>query len=172
MLHTRSEFMDVKTVSPASPVTYSNSGTHAAPANLKEVETVPLPVVAVELPSAATPQPLKSARDIAYELAGEAVRYDPVAIAAQYRNRPLQVWGRLLSVVWTFFSFAFSLWFDKKTGRSAANEKRRAARLREILSQLGPAFIKIGQALSTRPDLVPPLYLVELSLLSCISSSP
>ena len=31
--------------------------------------------------------------------------------------------------------------------------------------QLGPAFIKIGQALSTRPDLAPATYLDELSVL-------
>ncbi|WP_373537491.1 ABC1 kinase family protein [Microcoleus sp.] len=158
--------MDVKTVSPATPLTYSNSGTHTALQNLQEIETVPLQAVEVELETVAvTPEPLKSAKDIAYELAGEAVRYDPAAIAAQYRNRPLQVWGRLSSVVWTFFSFAFSLWWDKKRGRTAANQKRRAVRLREILSQLGPAFIKIGQALSTRPDLVPPAYLEELTTL-------
>jgi predicted unusual protein kinase regulating ubiquinone biosynthesis (AarF/ABC1/UbiB family) len=30
---------------------------------------------------------------------------------------------------------------------------------------LGPAYIKVGQALSTRPDLVPPLYLEELTRL-------
>jgi len=158
--------MDVKTVSPATPLTYSNSGTHPALGNLQEVKTVPLQAVQVELESAtATPEPLKSARDIAYELAGDAVRYDPVAISALYRNRPLQVWGRLSSVVWTFFSFAFSVWLDGKTGKTATNQKRRAARLREILSQLGPAFIKIGQALSTRPDLVPPTYLEELTTL-------
>lgn len=158
--------MDVKTVSPATPLTYSNSGTHTTLQNLQEIETVPLQAVEVELETVAvTPEPLKSAKDIAYELAGEAVRYDPAAIAAQYRNRPLQVWGRLSSVVWTFFSFAFSLWWDKKRGRTAANQKRRAVRLREILSQLGPAFIKIGQALSTRPDLVPPAYLEELTTL-------
>ena len=84
--------------------------------------------------SGALPEPLKSARDIAYELAGDAVRYDPVAIAALYRKRPLQVWGRLSSVVWTFFSFALSVWLDGKTGNTATNQKRRAARLREILA--------------------------------------
>ncbi|MEG5018986.1 MULTISPECIES: AarF/ABC1/UbiB kinase family protein [unclassified Microcoleus] len=158
--------MNVKTVSPASPPTYVNSGTQAVLSNLQDANTIPLQAVPVSLETElVTDDRLKSARDIAFELAGDAVRYDPVAIAALYRNRPLQVWGRLSSVVWTFFSFAFSVWFDGKTGRTATNEKRRAVRLREILGQLGPAFIKIGQALSTRPDLVPPVYLEELTTL-------
>lgn len=156
--------MNSKTVPPASPQTYSNSQTRAALGNLA-VETVSPQAVQVELETAATSELLKSARDIAAESAGDAVRYDPVAIAAQYSRRPLQVWGRLLSVVWTFFSFTLSLWWDTRRGKSAINEKRRAARLREILGQLGPAFIKIGQALSTRPDLVPPVYLEELTTL-------
>jgi predicted unusual protein kinase regulating ubiquinone biosynthesis (AarF/ABC1/UbiB family) len=33
------------------------------------------------------------------------------------------------------------------------------------LTGLGPAYIKVGQALSTRPDLVPPVFLEELALL-------
>ncbi|MCW5941903.1 MAG: AarF/ABC1/UbiB kinase family protein [Fimbriimonadaceae bacterium] len=38
-------------------------------------------------------------------------------------------------------------------------------RLRKALEELGTTFIKIGQMLSTRPDLVPPEYLAELSKL-------
>ena len=38
-------------------------------------------------------------------------------------------------------------------------------RLRLVLEELGTTFIKIGQVLSTRPDLVPPDYLAELSKL-------
>ncbi|KZV43068.1 hypothetical protein F511_04460 [Dorcoceras hygrometricum] len=41
----------------------------------------------------------------------------------------------------------------------------RAAELRKILVQLGPAYVKIAQAISSRPDLIPPSYLNELSLL-------
>lgn len=36
---------------------------------------------------------------------------------------------------------------------------------RKALEELGPTFVKLGQVLSTRPDLLPPAYISELSLL-------
>lgn len=41
----------------------------------------------------------------------------------------------------------------------------RGERLRMALEELGPVFVKFGQALSTRPDLVPPDIATELTLL-------
>jgi ubiquinone biosynthesis protein len=38
-------------------------------------------------------------------------------------------------------------------------------RLRLVLEELGPTFVKLGQLLSTRPDLLPPAYIAELSKL-------
>lgn len=38
-------------------------------------------------------------------------------------------------------------------------------RIRTAIEELGPTFIKLGQALSVRPDLVPPEFLVELARL-------
>lgn len=35
-------------------------------------------------------------------------------------------------------------------------------RLRIMLEELGPTFVKLGQVLSTRPDLLPPAYIAEL----------
>lgn len=35
----------------------------------------------------------------------------------------------------------------------------------QVLVDLGPAFVKIGQALSSRPDVLPPEYTTELELL-------
>ncbi|MEM8604674.1 MAG: AarF/ABC1/UbiB kinase family protein [Cyanobacteria bacterium P01_H01_bin.121] len=95
----------------------------------------------------------------------KALHYDPVAIAAKYRGQWLKVWGRCLAVLWPVLFFAFQLWLDRRWGSVERNELKRAAQLRELLTNLGPAFIKIGQALSTRPDLVPPLYLEELTKL-------
>ncbi|MHA7178459.1 ABC1 kinase family protein [Arthrobacter sp. Sr24] len=38
-------------------------------------------------------------------------------------------------------------------------------RVRRALEELGATFIKLGQVLSTRPDILPPAYLAELSKL-------
>lgn len=94
-----------------------------------------------------------------------AQRYDPAVIAAFYRGRLFQVLGRAFSIFWTFLLFVLSLWWDRQTNSIQRNESKRAVQLREILTRLGPAYIKVGQALSTRPDLVPPRYLEELTQL-------
>jgi predicted unusual protein kinase regulating ubiquinone biosynthesis (AarF/ABC1/UbiB family) len=94
-----------------------------------------------------------------------ALRYDPEAIAAYYRNRPLEVYRRFLAIVSPLISFFLGLWWDRKRNRVKVNERRRAIQLRDLLTRLGPAYIKIGQALSTRPDVVPPSYLEELGKL-------
>jgi len=93
------------------------------------------------------------------------LRYDASGIAAHYRKRPLQVWGRIFSVLAPAIAFAFGVWFDSKLGKKVKTDRRRAVQLRELLTRLGPAYIKIGQALSTRPDLVPPVYLEEFTQL-------
>lgn len=47
----------------------------------------------------------------------------------------------------------------------AREEKPRAVRLREALEELGPIFVKFGQMLSTRPDLLPDDIALELAKL-------
>ncbi len=123
------------------------------------VKTSPAEIVPV---SPAAAEPLISAHAPAQD---EVQRYDAEAIAAHYRRRPWQVWTRTLNIVLTFLGFALGIWFDQRIGRAKQNQPYRAAQLREILTRLGPAYIKIGQALSTRPDLVPPDYLEELTRL-------
>ncbi|MFO0701513.1 MAG: universal stress protein, partial [Nitrospira sp.] len=43
--------------------------------------------------------------------------------------------------------------------------RQQAKRLRAALEELGPTFSKLGQVLSTRPDLLPPEYIEELAML-------
>ena len=46
-------------------------------------------------------------------------------------------------------------WTDRVNGDGAAEPSERGRRLREMLDELGPTFVKFGQLLSTRPDIVP-----------------
>ncbi|MCP6759103.1 MAG: AarF/ABC1/UbiB kinase family protein [Fischerella sp. CENA71] len=95
----------------------------------------------------------------------EALQYNPQRIATYYGSRPLQVLQRIITVLTPAIRFALGIWWDSKRGIVVKNDRRRAIQLREMLTKLGPAYIKIGQALSTRPDLVPPMFLEELTQL-------
>jgi ubiquinone biosynthesis protein len=48
---------------------------------------------------------------------------------------------------------------------SPVAEQDLPAHFRQALEELGPTFVKMGQVLSTRPDLLPPAYVAELSKL-------
>jgi ubiquinone biosynthesis protein len=57
------------------------------------------------------------------------------------------------------------LFSRRHTGDRDETVRESARRLREALEELGPTFCKLGQVLSTRPDLVPPAFVEELSSL-------
>jgi ubiquinone biosynthesis protein len=52
-----------------------------------------------------------------------------------------------------------------RRGRPAAPPVGAPQRVRLVLEELGPTFVKLGQVLSTRPDLLPPAYVAELAKL-------
>ncbi len=91
----------------------------------------------------------------------ELDRYDIEAIADYYRNQPLRVWWRCIVIfvplIWLFIRLRLSAKASTATLRELAIESRK------LITRLGPAFIKIGQALSTRPDIVPPVFMDELA---------
>ncbi len=60
---------------------------------------------------------------------------------------------------------------DSALGSLEANAEMRAGELRDLLGRLGPSFVKVGQALSARPDLLPKVYLEVTSPLPLTSSS-
>jgi len=89
-------------------------------------------------------------------------RYNPEAIARALRYRPWLVFRRAFTIIWSFAWFIFGLKWDKWQYQVEQNKFKRAAQLRQLLTRLGPTFIKVGQALSTRPDLVRKDFLDEL----------
>jgi predicted unusual protein kinase regulating ubiquinone biosynthesis (AarF/ABC1/UbiB family) len=89
-------------------------------------------------------------------------RYNAEAIASQYRFQPWQVIWRMSAIIWLFGNFIFHLLLDRWTNRAKVNQQKRASQLRKILTKLGPTYIKVGQALSTRPDLIRKDFLDEL----------
>ena len=93
---------------------------------------------------------------------GQFRYYDAVAIAKYYGIRPwLYIW-RTVSIVWCFGTFFFSLLWDEWTNQAETHKQKRASEFRQLLTRLGPTFIKVGQALSTRPDLIRKDFLDEL----------
>lgn len=89
-------------------------------------------------------------------------RYDFNTIVRHYRLRPWLVLWRALKIIWFFSGFVLGLKLDDWRGAAEQNKFKRAAQLRKLLTDLGPTFIKVGQALSTRPDLVRRDFLDEL----------
>src|SRR3990170_2151038 len=55
--------------------------------------------------------------------------------------------------------------FGRPDEEGAIGRHRQGKRLRAALEELGPTFAKLGQILSTRPDLLPPEFIEELATL-------
>ena len=75
-------------------------------------------------------------------------------------NRSRQIAGVLLSHGWDFLRNN-----EQRTAGASAPLHARPLHLRLALEELGTTFIKLGQILSTRADLLPPEYLAELTKL-------
>ncbi len=72
--------------------------------------------------------------------------------------------GRLLVVLWQLAGLALVL-VVQGSSADAAVQRQLGRRILTTLTQLGPCFIKVGQALSTRPDLVRRDWLEQLTQL-------
>ncbi|CAH2066805.1 unnamed protein product [Thlaspi arvense] len=91
--------------------------------------------------------------------------YNFSRIDGMYKKKPLILLRRLAQIGTTFGFWLGLRLADEALERSEQMFKVRAAELRRLLVELGPAYVKIAQAVSSRPDLIPPTYLDELSLL-------
>lgn len=94
----------------------------------------------------------------------------PRAEGYALRHIGLRGYLRLVRILVTFFVFAVRVflnsrgWLARKAS-STEKREREGELLRNKLLALGPTFIKIGQTLATRADLMPAEYIKELSKL-------
>src|SRR6266480_6906276 len=81
--------------------------------------------------------------------------------------------GRLSEIAQVAVRHGFGYWFDthrltdlfpRRGNRLEVDGQpsQRGQHLREMLDELGPTFVKFGQLLSTRPDVLPPDIIAEL----------
>jgi hypothetical protein len=123
------------------------------------------------------------------KIAEPLVKYDPIAAEKNLFQQPNRWLIRNVQIAGPLGWWAFGVVQDYLVGRmkgsnerkqqqeplsrqqqtdalaDAERRKKRAIQLRQAISNLGPAIIKAGQALASRPDLLPSEYLVELQKL-------
>lgn len=93
---------------------------------------------------------------------GGADSYSPDKATEFYSKRPLLVASRLVGLLQATLAFQVKLLIDWRFGWLEQNEKDRAREALALVEELGPTFIKLGQALSIRTDLIPEAYALEL----------
>jgi len=93
--------------------------------------------------------------------------YDPAAITRIYAGHPQRLLRRLWQTLVPIGLYLLGVAVDWLTRRlqDPSHARARAKEAADLVASLGPAFIKAGQALSTRPDIIPPLLLEELAQL-------
>lgn len=93
------------------------------------------------------------------------LEYDYQALKDYYKARPKLWITRLLQVAAAGSQFLVPTVVDALTGQLEKNSVARTRALREVLTSLGPFFIKLGQALAIRPDILSPSAMYELQRL-------
>jgi len=91
--------------------------------------------------------------------------YDAKSSAKYFDNKPLLVLQRAIEVALLSTSFGINLLLDYITNNMESNSDKRGLELATLLTKLGPSFIKIGQSLSIRTDLLPPSHVRGLKTL-------
>ncbi|CAM9724651.1 unnamed protein product [Chrysoparadoxa australica] len=104
-------------------------------------------------------------RELDLKVAEPEERYNPEVLELQLFQQPTRWLVRNVQLFVPFARFAAALIADFQSGNELKNRKKRAEQLLDVISGLGPAIIKAGQALSSRPDLLPSEYLLELQKL-------
>jgi ubiquinone biosynthesis protein len=78
---------------------------------------------------------------------------------------PPKLLGRATEIGSVMARHGIKYLFPRNKTDSDSTQRAQAKALREALEELGPTFCKLGQILSTRADLVPPVFIEELAKL-------
>jgi len=125
------------------------------------------------LPAGSSQAQILSEYETLYDASGAcnvSIRYDPEELIRRRLRNPfdaLQLLCRGADIAFSLGKFFASLKLDEFSGKSSERSVsgKRAAELRETLTYLGPSFIKAGQVLANRPDIIRADYMEELCTL-------
>ncbi|CDP18075.1 unnamed protein product [Coffea canephora] len=95
-------------------------------------------------------------------------KYSPQTVrdkVLESRGAILSLIGRGVEIVWKLGLYWSTLVYDYFVGRDEEVVPFRASQLRNLLCDLGPSFIKAGQVLANRPDIIREDYMNELCIL-------
>ena len=90
-----------------------------------------------------------------------SLRYQPGRDSRWLLFRPWVALPRILHIIWALLGLMLSL-LIRGNSKDPEVQRKLARTLLRTLTNLGPCFIKVGQALSTRPDLIRRDWLEEL----------
>ncbi|CAN1825465.1 Protein ACTIVITY OF BC1 COMPLEX KINASE 1, chloroplastic [Linum perenne] len=95
-------------------------------------------------------------------------KYSPETVRSKVlesRGSTLSLLLRGVEIVWNLGFYWSNLMYDCFVGRDEEVVPFRARQLRNLLCDLGPSFIKAGQVLANRPDIIREDYMNELCIL-------
>src|SRR5215212_6986970 len=92
-----------------------------------------------------------------------AVSHTVMRSGAPVRETDPHLMARGSKIAAVFARHGLKELFGRPDEEGNVGRARQAKRMREALEELGPTFCKLGQILSTRPDLLPPEFIEELS---------
>jgi len=104
-------------------------------------------------------------REISWRVAEPAVKYDPIGDSSKFFAQPVRWIKRNIEIFVPLTLFILSVLRDVLAGEEEKNRSKRAEEILDIVSKQSPALIKAGQALASRPDLLPKEYLDSLQKL-------
>jgi len=92
-------------------------------------------------------------------------RYDASSARSYFKNRMGEMTTRAIEIFARSSAFGLSLLSDFVSNKLEKNSSIRAQELSLLLTKLGPSFIKIGQSISIRTDILSPAYVQGLKTL-------